>query len=118
MRTADGDEEQRPEAAAGPASRPAEGPLGAGTRDPEAAAAAANPEAETPELVEDEPLPPARQMPLGIVVARILIVSGLGFAAALGVFFLVGGLWVLGLIGLGVSLVFLFLMFAVERGAE
>ena len=116
MRTADGDEEQRSEAAAGPASRPAEGPLGAGARDPEAAARHA--EAEAAELGEDEPLPPARQMPLGIVVARILIVSGLGFAAALGVFFLVGGLWVLGLIGLGVALVFLCLMFAVERGAE
>jgi len=116
VRTTDGDEEQRPEAAAGPASRPAEGPLGARARDPKAAPS--DPEAEAPQLGEDEPLPAARQMPLGIVVARILIVSGLGFAAALGVFFLVGGLWLYGLIGIGVALVFLFLMFAVERGAE
>ncbi len=55
---------------------------------------------------------------MGIVVARILIVSGLGFAAALGLFFLVGGIWQLGLAALGAALVFLLLMFAIERGAE
>ncbi len=57
-------------------------------------------------------------MPLGIVVARILVVSGLSFASALGVFFLVGGLWLIGLAALGVTLVFLLLMFVIERGAQ
>ena len=54
---------------------------------------------------------------MGMVVARILIVTGLGFAAALGIFFLVGGLWQLGLLALGATVVFLVLMFAIERGA-
>lgn len=65
---------------------------------------------------EDEASPPP-QMPLRIVVARILIVSGMSFAAALGIFFLVGGIWLLGLAALGATAVFLLLMFAVERGA-
>jgi hypothetical protein len=59
-----------------------------------------------------------RQMPLGIVVARILVVSGIGFAAAFAIFFLVGGLWLLGAVSVLATLVFLGLMFAIERGAE
>ena len=57
-------------------------------------------------------------MPLGIVIARILVVSGMAFAAAFAIFFLVGGLWLLGLISIAATLVFLVLMFAIERGAE
>jgi len=57
-------------------------------------------------------------MPLGIVVARILIVSGLAFAAAFAIFFLVGGLWLLGLASVAATALFLLLMFAIERGAE
>ena len=68
--------------------------------------------------MQEEPTPPPPQMPLGIVVARILIVLGLSFAAALGIFFLVGGLWQIGLAALGATLIFLLLMFAIERGAE
>jgi hypothetical protein len=60
-------------------------------------------------------LPP---IPLGIVVARILIVSGIGFAAAFAIFFLVGGIWLLAGISVAVTAVFLFLMFAVERLAS
>jgi hypothetical protein len=60
----------------------------------------------------------ARQMPLGIVIARIIIVSGMAFAAAFAIFFLVGALWVLALISIAVTAVFLVLMFAIERGAE
>lgn len=67
---------------------------------------------------EDESAPPARQMPIGIVVARILVVSGLGVAAALAIFLLVGGLWLPGALALAAAAVFLFLMFAIERGAE
>jgi len=61
---------------------------------------------------------PARQMPLGIVIARILVVSGMSFAAAFAIFFFVGGLWVIGLACTAVTVVFLLLMFAIERGAE
>lgn len=60
----------------------------------------------------------ARPIPLGIVIARIFIVSSMGIAAALGIFFLVGGLWELSLIAIVATLVFLFLMFFVERWAE
>ena len=59
-----------------------------------------------------------RQMPLGIVIARILVVSGMAFAAAFAIFFLVGGLWLLGLVSIVATVVFLALMFAIERGAE
>lgn len=65
-----------------------------------------------------EPEQTARPIPLGIVIARIFIVSGMGIAAALGIFFLVGGLWELSLIAIVATLVFLFLMFFVERWAE
>lgn len=70
-----------------------------------------------PGLDEGPDLAP-KHMPLGIVIARILIVSGMSFAAALGIFFLVGGIWTLGATALGITVVFLFLMFAVERLAS
>jgi len=66
----------------------------------------------------DESAGPTRQMPLGIVIARIIIVSGMGFSAAFAIFFLVGALWLLALISIAVTAVFLVLMFAIERGAE
>ena len=40
-------------------------------------------------------------MPLGIVIARILIVSGMGFSAAFAIFFLVGALWLPTLVSIG-----------------
>jgi hypothetical protein len=52
------------------------------------------------------------------VLARILIVSGMGFAGALMIFFLVGGFWLVAAASAGATVVFLFLMFAVERFAE
>lgn len=61
---------------------------------------------------------PTRQMPLGIVIARILVVSGMSFAAAFAIFFFVGGLWFIGLVSMAVTAVFVVLMFAIERGAE
>ena len=66
---------------------------------------------------EDE-APSAPQMPLGIVIARILIVSGMGFSAAFAIFFLVGALWVPLLVSIAATIVFVVLMFAIERGAE
>lgn len=61
---------------------------------------------------------PSGRIPLPLVVARILIVSGIGFAAALGMFLLIGGAWQVGLLALGAMLVFIFLMFFLERVAE
>ena len=59
-----------------------------------------------------------RRASLPLVVARILIVSGIGFASALGLFFIVGGAWQVGLISLALTLVFILLMFFLERAAE
>jgi hypothetical protein len=66
----------------------------------------------------DEPGQRAAAVPLPLVVARILIVSGMGFAAALSIFFLVGGLWLPGAVAAGATAVFLGLMFLIERAAE
>ncbi len=68
--------------------------------------------------VDEEALEPARQMPLPIVISRIIVVSGMSFAAALAIFFLVGALWLPALAASGATVVFLVLMFAIERGAE
>ena len=57
-------------------------------------------------------------MPLGIVIARILVVSGMSFAAATAIFFLVGGLWQIALAASAVTILFLLLMFAIERVAD
>lgn len=55
---------------------------------------------------------------LPLVVARIVVVLGLGFTAAVGIFWLVAGYWREGLVSLGAALAFLALMFVVERRAE
>ena len=67
---------------------------------------------------DEEAADPARQMPLGIVIARIIIVSGMAFSAAFAIFFLVGALWLLALVSIAATVVFLLLMFAIERRAE
>ena len=72
----------------------------------------------TPVGLPDEEPPAIKQMPLGIVIARILVVSAMAFAAAFAIFVLVGGLWLLALVSMAATLVFLLLMFAIERGAE
>jgi hypothetical protein len=61
---------------------------------------------------------PSRPVPVYLAVARILIVFGMSFAAAAAIFFLLGGVWQVGLPALGVALVFMMLMFLVERSAE
>jgi len=61
--------------------------------------------------------PPSGQVPLGIVIARIFLVTGTAFAAAFAVFFLVAAHWAPGLIALLVTAVFLALMFLIERAA-
>ncbi len=59
-----------------------------------------------------------RQVPLGIIFARIIVVSAMSFAAAGAIFFLIGAIWVPALACAGVTVLFLFLMFFIERGAE
>jgi hypothetical protein len=59
-----------------------------------------------------------RQVPLGIIFARIVVVSAMSFAAAGAIFFLIGGIWLPALACTGGTVVFLFLMFFIERGAE
>ena len=67
--------------------------------------------------MEENP-PPSQPIPLFLVVARILIVSGTSFAAAAAIFFFLGGIWQVGLPALGAALLGLVLMFLVERAAQ
>ena len=67
--------------------------------------------------MEENP-PPSQPIPLFLVVARILIVSGMSFAAAAAIFFLLAGVWQVGLPALGAALLGLVLMFLVERAAQ
>jgi len=67
--------------------------------------------------MEENP-PPTQPIPLFLVVARILIVSGMSFAAAAAIFFFLGGIWQVGLPALGAALLGLVLMFLVERAAQ
>ena len=66
--------------------------------------------------MEESP-PPAQPVPMYVVVARILVVSGMSIAAAVAIFFFVAGVWQVGLPALGLSLLFLALMFFIERTA-
>jgi hypothetical protein len=59
-----------------------------------------------------------RQVPIGFIFARIIVVSAMSFAAAGAIFFLIGAIWVPALACAGVTVLFLFLMFFIERGAE
>jgi len=67
---------------------------------------------------DDQSGPAQPQMPLGIVIARIVVVTSMSFAAAAAIFFLVGGLWLLALVSIAATAIFLGLMFVIERGAE
>jgi len=111
--------------AAGAAPRAGEGaPLTGARHSPPVAAADRHGEARLVQHEaesgpsEDEAAAPSRQMPLGIVIARIIVVSGMGFSAAFAIFFLIGALWLLALVSTAATVVFLVLMFAIERGAE
>ena len=75
-------------------------------------------EPDTPLEEDDDASAAAPEIPLGIVIARILVVSGMGFAGALMIFFLVGGFWLVAGASAAATLLFLFLMFAIERYAE
>jgi hypothetical protein len=51
-----------------------------------------------------------------VIVGRIVFVTGLSFAIAAGIFLLLGGYLLWGLIALIAALPFLALMFLIERG--
>jgi hypothetical protein len=59
-----------------------------------------------------------QKMALPIVIGRIVAVSGMGLAAAIAILAFVGALWVLGLVAVIVTALFLGMMFLIERGAE
>jgi prepilin signal peptidase PulO-like enzyme (type II secretory pathway) len=58
------------------------------------------------------------QIPLPIVISRIVIVTSIGFAAALGLFLLIAGAWEAGLILVGAMFVFILLMLLLEWRTE
>ena len=58
------------------------------------------------------------EIPLAMVVARILVVSGMGISAALAIFFLIGAIWIAGAVAALVTVVFMVLMFVIERFVE
>jgi hypothetical protein len=70
------------------------------------------------EELDETYIPLVRQVPLGIIFARILVVTAMSFAAALAIFLLVGGFWLSALGCLAATVFFLFLMFFIERFAE
>jgi hypothetical protein len=59
-----------------------------------------------------------QRVSLFLVAGRIVAVLGMGFATAIAILLLVAGAWQPGLVSLVVALLFLALMFLVERGAE
>ena len=65
----------------------------------------------------EEPPPPLQPVSPFVVVARIIAVSGMSIAVAAAIFFFVGGIWQVGLPALGLALLFLAIMFLVERAA-
>ena len=70
------------------------------------------------DLEEEGALILVRQVPLGVVFARIVVVSGMGITGALAIFFFIGLIWWPALVSGGLTIVFLFLMFFIGRGAE
>jgi hypothetical protein len=70
------------------------------------------------EIVDEEDVTTQPEIPLGIVLARILVVSAMSFAAALAIFCLVGGIWIIAGLATLASAFFLLLMFGIERLAE
>jgi ABC-type Fe3+-siderophore transport system permease subunit len=59
-----------------------------------------------------------QKMALPVVIGRIVAVSGMGVAAAIAILAFVGGLWVVGLVAVAVTALFMGMMLLIERGAE
>jgi hypothetical protein len=58
------------------------------------------------------------KVPNYVIIGRIVFVTGLSFAIAAGIFLLLGGYWLWGIIALVAALPFLALMFLIERGTS
>ncbi len=61
--------------------------------------------------------PPAQPVSMFVVVARIVVVTGMSTSGAVAIFFFVAGVWQVGLPALGLALLFMVLMFFIERAA-
>lgn len=66
--------------------------------------------------MEESP-PPAQPVSIFVVVARIVVVTGMSISGAIAIFFFVAGVWQVGLPALGLSVLFVALMFFIERAA-
>ncbi len=66
--------------------------------------------------MEESP-PPAQPVSIFVVVARIVVVTGMSISGAIAIFFFVAGVWQVGLPALGLALLFIVLMFFIERAA-
>ncbi len=66
--------------------------------------------------MEESP-PPAQPVSIFVVVARIVVVTGMSISGAVAIFFFVAGVWQVGLPALGRALLFMVLMFFIERAA-
>ncbi len=66
--------------------------------------------------MEESP-PPAQPVSMFVVVARIVVVTGMSFSGAAAIFFFVAGVWQVGLPALGLALLFMAFMFFIERAA-
>ena len=66
--------------------------------------------------MEESP-PPAQPVSIFVVVARIVVVTGMSISGAIAIFFFVAGVWQIGLPALGLSVLFVALMFFIERAA-
>ncbi len=66
--------------------------------------------------MEESP-PPAQPVSIFVVVARIVVVTGMSISGAIAIFFFVAGVWQVGLPALGLALLFMVLMFFIERAA-
>ena len=70
------------------------------------------------ETEEESDLRAAPEIPLGIILARILVVSAMSFSAAVAIFCAVGAIWLVAGVGVLLTIFFMLLMFGVERLAE
>ncbi len=61
--------------------------------------------------------PPAQPVSIFVVIARIVVVTGMSISGAIAIFFFVAGVWQVGLPALGLSVLFVALMFFIERAA-
>jgi hypothetical protein len=77
-----------------------------------------SPELDDPGSQDDAEAAALPEMPLGVVLARILVVTAMSFSAAVAIFSAVGAIWLITGISVALTILFLALMFGIERLAE